>query len=138
MSARFPLAPAGGGSLATPRKISSLRTVGRCGTVKKVVASRRRAGSQCIAAGSSCNESVLGKGGGLFLRKARNKFYSIERLTDGEPYFVLRAQDRLAPELVEAWAIEAELNGCAPAKVKDAREIAKAMRNWSGKKKMPD
>jgi hypothetical protein len=72
------------------------------------------------------------------VRQQRSKFDCIGRLADSEPYFILRAQDRLAPELVEAWAIEAELNGCAPAKVRDAREIAKAMRNWSGKKKMPD
>ncbi len=50
---------------------------------------------------------------------------------------MLRAQDELAPELIEAWAVEAELNGCPPAKVADARAIAAAMRRWR-KRKMPD
>lgn len=70
---------------------------------------------------------------------ARNssKFDSLPKLAPGEPYFVLRGQDRLAPEHVESWAIEAELNGCPPEKVADARRIAEAMRRWA-KKKMPD
>jgi hypothetical protein len=72
------------------------------------------------------------------MRQQRSKFDCIAKLAGGEPYFVLRAQDRLSPELVEAWAIEAELNGCPAAKVADARAVAKTMRKWSGKKKMPD
>lgn len=72
------------------------------------------------------------------MRQQRSKYNCIAKIAEGEPYFVLRAQDHLSPELVEAWAIEAELNGCAPAKVADARAVAKAMRKWSGKKKMPD
>jgi hypothetical protein len=71
------------------------------------------------------------------VRSKTNKFDCIERLADGEPYFVLRAQDRLAPELIEAWAVEAELNDCPADKVADARAIAKAMRGWH-KRKMPD
>jgi hypothetical protein len=67
----------------------------------------------------------------------RSKYDCLNKLAPGEPYFVLRGQDLLAPELVEAWAIEAELNGCPPAKIADARAIAKAMRRWS-KRKMPD
>ena len=65
------------------------------------------------------------------------KFDCLDRLADGEPYFVLRAQDQLAPELIEAWAVEAELNECPAAKVADARAIAAAMRHWR-KRKMPD
>lgn len=72
-----------------------------------------------------------------WLRSGRSKYDCSERLVDGEPYFVLRAQDMLAPELVEAWAVEAELNGCPKGKVADARAIAAAMRKWR-KRKMPD
>jgi len=50
---------------------------------------------------------------------------------------LLCAQDRLAPELIEAWAIEAELNGCSADKAADARVIAASMRGWR-KRKMPD
>jgi hypothetical protein len=71
------------------------------------------------------------------VRSKNSKFDCLERLAPGEPYFVLRAQDELAPELIEAWAIEAELNDCPPDKVASARAIAKAMRGWT-KRKMPD
>lgn len=67
----------------------------------------------------------------------KSKHDCIDRLAPGEPYFILRAQDLLAPEHIESWAIEAELNGCPPAKVAEARAIAKDMRNWR-KRKMPD
>jgi hypothetical protein len=66
-----------------------------------------------------------------------SKFDCLSKLAPDEPYFVLRAQDLLAPELVEAWAVEAALNGCAEDKVADARAIAAAMRKWR-KRKMPD
>jgi hypothetical protein len=67
----------------------------------------------------------------------KSKFDCREKLAPGEPYFILRAQDMLAPEHVESWAIEAELNGCPTAKVADARAIAKAMRAWRNCK-LPD
>jgi hypothetical protein len=70
-------------------------------------------------------------------RQSRSRFDCLARLAPDEPYFVLRAQDRLAPEQIEAWAIEAQLNGCGPGKVTEARRIAAAMRRWS-KRKMPD
>jgi hypothetical protein len=70
-------------------------------------------------------------------RNSRSRFDCLARLAPDEPYFVLRAQDRLAPEQVEAWAIEAQLNGCTPAKVAEARRIAGEMRRWP-RRKMPD
>jgi hypothetical protein len=69
--------------------------------------------------------------------RSRSKFDCLPRLAPGEPYFVLRAQDRLAPEHVESWAVEAALNGCPAAKVAQARRIAAAMRRWP-RRKMPD
>ncbi|MCC6948637.1 MAG: hypothetical protein IT539_12795 [Bradyrhizobiaceae bacterium] len=69
--------------------------------------------------------------------RRRSKYDSSGKLAAGEPYFVLRAQDMLAPELIEAWAVEAELNGCPRGKVAEARAIAAAMRKWH-KRKMPD
>jgi hypothetical protein len=70
-------------------------------------------------------------------RRDRSKYDCLAKLAPAEPYFVLRAQDKLAPEHVEAWAIEAELNGCPAGKVADARSIAAAMRRWP-RKKLPD
>jgi hypothetical protein len=80
---------------------------------------------------------LLRAGGAYRVRSKNKKFDCLDRLASGEPYFVLRAQDRLAPELIEAWAVEAELNDCPPEKVASAREVAKAMRGWR-KRKMPD
>ena len=62
----------------------------------------------------------------------------IERLkgTD-EPYFVLRAQDKLAADVVEFYSDVARDAGCAPEFVARAHEIAQAMRSWPAKK-LPD
>lgn len=67
-----------------------------------------------------------------------------------EPLFVLRAQDVLAPRVVEFWAnllygeslrnqIEGRLPQDPPSqKVVNARKIADLMRRWNGPKKLPD
>jgi hypothetical protein len=47
-----------------------------------------------------------------------------------EPIFVLRATDRLAPGMVEAWADEAEEQGVPEVKVSEARHLALRMREW--------
>lgn len=59
------------------------------------------------------------------------------KLADGEPYFVLRAQDVYAPEIVRYWAQLASQTGCAPAKVEEARFLADAMEAWPVRK-VPD
>lgn len=51
-------------------------------------------------------------------------------LLDGEPIFTLRAQDRLAPTAVMAWASEAEYHQCAVDKSNGARTIATQMLAW--------
>jgi hypothetical protein len=70
-------------------------------------------------------------------RRNRSNYDCMNKLGPDEPYFILRAQDRLAPELVEAWAVEAQLNDCRGDKIAEARRIAAAMRRWP-KRKMPD
>lgn len=55
----------------------------------------------------------------------------------GEPIFVLRAQDRLAPELVRTWAALALAHGCPPEKVEEAQQCAIEMEKWP-KRKYPD
>ena len=59
---------------------------------------------------------------------------------DDEPIFVLRAQDALAPLVVEYWASKAEQLDCNGAKTSDAMDTAQAMRDWAKKngRKLPD
>lgn len=54
-----------------------------------------------------------------------------------EPYFILRGQDAFAAELVRQWAHLAESAGVPRQKVENARQCARAMRNWPTKK-IPD
>ncbi len=57
---------------------------------------------------------------------------------DDEPVFILRAQDSLAADLVELWAIRAKTLMNDPAsqksslwdKIHDAEQLADAMRRW--------
>lgn len=58
----------------------------------------------------------------------------LAKVQPGEPIFVLRGQDLLAPLLVREWASLAELRGCAPEKVAEARECAAAMERWPTRK----
>ena len=47
-----------------------------------------------------------------------------------EPLFILRAQDALAADLVEKWAIWANAGGSSSDKVNEALAICEAMRKW--------
>lgn len=47
-----------------------------------------------------------------------------------EPYFVLRANDPLAPVLVQVWAELARRQGEKEAKVLEARTCAEDMKKW--------
>jgi hypothetical protein len=58
----------------------------------------------------------------------------LAKAADDEPIFILRAQDKLAPDLVRAWAIRAEAHGCPPAKLREAYELAEAMERWPTRK----
>ena len=51
-------------------------------------------------------------------------------IPEGEPVFLLRAQDKVAPEVVEEWADRAELEDAAPNIIQAARDHAAAMREW--------
>lgn len=58
------------------------------------------------------------------------------KAADDEPVFLLRAQDNLAADLVESWAIQARsllpTSGSEQTghKIQAAKEIAKAMWHW--------
>lgn len=57
-----------------------------------------------------------------------------------EPIFVLRAQDKLAPILVEHWAELAQLLGAPREKTDEAIRLVARMRDWADKNgaKVPD
>lgn len=61
----------------------------------------------------------------------------LDKLKPGEPFFVLRAQDKLAPTLVRDWALMAKLNGAPDEKILEAQETAAEMENWPNRK-FPD
>lgn len=64
---------------------------------------------------------------------------TLNKAADDEPLFVLRANDLTAPDLVERWAALAAASGqCPLEKIQGALAAAKAMREWTGPKKMPD
>lgn len=54
-----------------------------------------------------------------------------------EPIFVLRAQDLLAPHVIEYWADLAHNAGAPAAKIAEARAIALVMSAWPHRK-VPD
>lgn len=58
-----------------------------------------------------------------------------------EPVFILRAQDRFAPDLVERWASNVmSAKGAPTEKVRQARALAHRMRAWQelNTSKIPD
>jgi len=60
--------------------------------------------------------------------------YINEKVPADEPVFILRAQDALAADLVEKWAIHARSVGCNHDKVLEAHAIAEEMRSWHTRK----
>lgn len=58
----------------------------------------------------------------------------LAKVAPGEPIFVLRAQDMLAPQLVREWARVAQRYGCPAEKVQEAYECADAMEHWPTRK----
>lgn len=63
-----------------------------------------------------------------------------DKAADEEPLFVLRAQDKLAPEIVMEWAHRALAAGTPIAKVEEARRCAQEMEEWqiANEAKVPD
>lgn len=64
---------------------------------------------------------------------------TLVKVEDGEPYFLLRAQDVLAPLIVDEWCRLARLNGVLEIKVQAAQRVARAMEAWDHhRQKLPD
>lgn len=49
---------------------------------------------------------------------------------DDEPLFILRGNDKLAPDMVRSWAAWADVHRCPSEKVAEARRLATAMEAW--------
>lgn len=65
-------------------------------------------------------------------------FDCLHKLKPGEPYFVLRAQDATASNIVRQWiAIQKRNRTCSPEKIADAERIASAMDEYPHSRK-PD
>lgn len=71
--------------------------------------------------------------GGLLAALEYNPTY-LKAVRIGEPVFVLRGQDVLAPQLVRQWARLAEDVGCAVDKVIEANSKAQRMESWTPRK----
>ena len=69
--------------------------------------------------------------------RAANGEGCLGKADDLEQVFILRAQDKLAPALVRAWATLADAHGCNKDKVNEAFECANAMERWHTRK-FPD
>lgn len=58
----------------------------------------------------------------------------LEKLYPGERFFVLRAQDLLAPQTIRAWANEAIMKGMTKEKYDEAMACAAEMEQWPDRK----
>ena len=65
------------------------------------------------------------------------RFDCLHKLAPNEPYFVLRAQDAEAADLVELWALRAKAANCPGDKINEAMSVAEEMRRWHTRKE-PD
>ncbi len=54
----------------------------------------------------------------------------LDKVKPGEPIFVLRAQDALAPKIVREWAIAALRADVDPYKINEALDCADEMEKW--------
>ncbi len=60
----------------------------------------------------------------------KNTDQTLTKVGEDEPIFVLRAQDLLAPDAVEFWVSSAAMLGVSPEKLREAENLADAMRDW--------
>lgn len=54
----------------------------------------------------------------------------LQKISDDEPVFVLRAQDQAAVTAIQAWIIEAQMIGASKEKCEGAREDLQAFFDW--------
>lgn len=83
---------------------------------------------------------LLGQKGKRMTSTKNEGVSALEKAGEDEPLFVLRAQDKLAPEIVREWAYRAQCEGAPLTKCDEARRIADAMEQWqiANRRKVPD
>lgn len=62
--------------------------------------------------------------------KAQRAIAYLQSMPPDEPVFVLRAQDRLAADVVDTWCDHAEIAGVRSGKVAEGRDCGRDMRAW--------
>lgn len=85
------------------------------------------------------------------MKKARQGRGCLGKADDNEPVFILRAQDKFAPQVIEYWALlvraalpmdDSRVTFASMDKVRDAEEDAALMRGWQAahpeRVKVPD
>lgn len=74
------------------------------------------------------------------MRKSAEEF--LRSVRPGEPVFILRAQDKIAPDVIDAWLDMAAHHDAPSEKLDDAERILAEFREWQeanpGKVKVPD
>lgn len=68
---------------------------------------------------------------------AKDAVAYVASMPPDEPVFVLRAQDCLAPEMIEKWVIRARALNVNVDKMNDASSVAEEMLQWPTRK-IPD
>jgi hypothetical protein len=63
-------------------------------------------------------------------RNNPGKHDCMHKIAPDEPFFVLRANDPIAPAVVRMWAAQYWQSGGDPEKVAEARRCAEAMEAW--------
>lgn len=58
----------------------------------------------------------------------------LNKAASNEPVFVLRAQDKCAPDVVRFWAQQASMSGAKNDKIESALDLAAAMESWPHRK----
>lgn len=66
----------------------------------------------------------------------------VDGLHEGEPYFIFRGADQLAPSVIEKYANYCKDQGCPEQHVQDCLDAANAIREWQAEHphavKLPD
>jgi len=64
----------------------------------------------------------------------------LEKIEEDEPVFILRGQDKVAPEAISLWVCKAGMMNAKPEKLKGAMDVRVQMLDWQAQNlcKVPD
>lgn len=81
-----------------------------------------------IGCGEIGGRPYNGKGEGMTPKEGIR--YLLEQVPEGEPVFILRGRDSLAPETIEHWGVLASKFNVPVEKIVQASDVAEAMRKY--------